>query len=292
MIILVNNELITEKTSEEKGRFRTQFQSANKLIAGKNPKPVNQTIISALHPNEERNNEDLIVVRYTEQKNGKMKASLTTVTPKDKKGDTRYSPVIIAAVPFNGILAPIQEVDGIRIHRAFIGKMPNKTTITIDGKKYRKIAFLVMTPNMMMFDPKSKHHVDKLTLNVVSYNYESSKGERKTVKQTFTIDYSHSQDAPDYVHFTTVWEDSEPISSEDLGDKFLFPLYRPKKLFKKGSTQTSKISNNRMRQSKQSGKPDEPLTQKLNLDQMLGNFDNQSKERQSALNKRSKSRQK
>lgn len=302
MIILVNDELIAVKTTGEKSRFQTQFQSANKLIVGKNKNPRNQTIITARHPQEELDTNIPVAVRWTELKNGKgkMKASLFTAT--DRKGDM-HSPVIIAAVPFNGILAPVEAVEGIRIHRAFIGKMPDKTSITVNDKKYRKVAFLVITPNITLFDPKNKNHVDNLTLNVVSYNYESSEGERKTIKQTFTIKYTLEQGDLSWacgkehvthnVGFNITWEDSEPVTNEDFGDKFLFPLYRPKKLFKKGPTQTNKTTNNCVQESKRgSRKPDEHLTQKLNLDQMLGNFDTQSKERQNALSKRSKSRQK
>lgn len=287
MIILANDALITAATAQEKNGFRTTFSSSHNLLVGKGEEAKPCQIISMRHATEDY--DDLpALVRWTDSKNpgGKMRASI--VSNKRPKGNAIDIPIAILAIPFNGILAPVEKVEGLRIHRAFIAKAPEKTPfIEYDGKKYRKVVYMVVTPNTRLFDLENENVKDHISMKVETYSLQSSSsGVRDTIKQTFTITFIPTL-AGVHCTWTTNWEKSDPVSINDFGDGFLFPLYKPSPRHRGTNTNGSEKSRGN---TKRSEKPKRNGTSghKTSLDAMLDSFDSQSKERQQSIRDRSK----
>lgn len=100
------------------------------------------------------------------------------------------SSLYVIAFPFNGMLLPIPEDPKYRIYKGMIS--PSVRPFYYNGRRYRKILYLVIEPHSALFNPTHKYHVDDIPIKLESYAIYKDRetGEEKTNHETlnFVID--------------------------------------------------------------------------------------------------------
>lgn len=279
MIHIINPELFQITTNErenEKGSyFQTVVASAMKVKRGKNDKYASNQILTTINCPVEDYNSTKTVVQMVE-KNGKCR---TTVRANDKnKYDTE---VYLIAIPFNGFIGKITDSKFYRIYRGLIVKSFKKD-IEWNGELYTKCAYMVVTPNHLVFNEDHKHHTDCINLSIETYCLNTNKNDPtdvKTVKTTVTTSFYK-----DNSEVRVVNEEVDPVNPEDFKGKEIFPLYQLK--------QTSDVRKSKKTKEHMAGTGNNPHPQsegKQNLDQMI---DKANKDFASRYGNRSKDRKK
>ena len=222
MIKLINKSLFTQKTETREKRdggeyFLTAFKSAVKTP---NPKLKGESsarsIISVIHSEQGNFNQQNTKVDAFLGKNSNTVVRLS-------QGDYKYdNDVYLIAIPYSGIMVPIHGSKDYRIYRGVTVRAA-KRTIEFEGKKYNKIAFLVLTVNPKVFDESNKFFKDHIDFSIETYNLENGDGdEKKTVKTTVTITLYPDKD-PEY---TSESQEAEAIDPDAYKGQKVFPFYR------------------------------------------------------------------
>lgn len=82
----------------------------------------------------------------------------------------RDANIFLIAVPFNGIIKPIEYSKQYRIYKGLIASSDSRN-IQFKNKKYQKILYLVVEPNMNLFDPTHKYYTDKINITIEAYSH-------------------------------------------------------------------------------------------------------------------------
>ena len=109
--------------------------------------------------------------------------------------------IYMIAVPFNGIMKSIPESPDYRIYKGCLVYSP--LPIYFKKKSYKKVLYLVLEPNMKIFEPDHKYHKNSIDLDFTSfYSYTDPKSkENKTDKQVYHINITK-------FGYTESWENS------------------------------------------------------------------------------------
>lgn len=148
--------------------------------------------------------------------------------------------VYMVAIPFNGIIKPIEKSFDFRIFRAFIAQS-DRRDIEFDGKFYKSIAYMVIVPNIQLLNEDHKYSKEYLVFNFSFVTRASHDGktesEETTVSLTFTreglVSVKQVNDVPD-----------------DYADDFtkrgrIFPIYKPVEKSEKAKTKKATASENK-----------------------------------------------
>ena len=127
--------------------------------------------------------------------------------------------VYMMAIPFNGIIQPIPESFDYRIYRAFIAQSERRD-IEFEGKLYKKIAYMVISPNTQLLKEDHAHH--KLTLEF-DFSFINREGyESETVCKKTTVSIRFTKEG---LISTTSEENVSDEYTDGFREKKTFPLY-------------------------------------------------------------------
>ena len=222
MITLINKELFSTETSpatSDKGDyFKTVISSAVE-VKNQKTKESQKRIVTIVNSEFENYNDANTSVKTKTNAVGKLNVSISS-----SQKNITDNHIFLIAIPFNGIIYPIENSFDFRMYKAFILKS-EKRTIEFNGETYKKIAYMVVLPNESLFNEENKHHKDVLSIKMESVNIESNGDSKKTLKTTTTI--SISKDREPIVE--TVSEEIDPVDPATFRNKNIFPIYKAKK---------------------------------------------------------------
>lgn len=136
--------------------------------------------------------------------------------------------VYMVAIPFNGIIKPIERSYDYRIFRAVIVKS-DKRDIEFEGAFYKNIAYMILVPNMQLL-LKEDHKYRK---DALSFEFSYVTREKEPVFDMYT--FFNSKETTVTLTFTKeglVSSVKETGVKDDYADDFtkkgqLFPIYKP-----------------------------------------------------------------
>lgn len=129
-------------------------------------------------------------------------------------------PVVIMAIPYNGIIEPIGKSYEYRIHRAYIAQAERGSN--------SKVAYFVLSFNSTLFKPDNKNHKDVLTFTFVNYfrryNVDEN-GEKKSVsiKRSVTITMNAANE-----HTFNETEEEVVVDVSEFKGRKPFYIFMPK----------------------------------------------------------------
>lgn len=237
MIKFVNKELFQLNTERERGEhgdyYKTTVSSSIEVTNQKTGKKMHRIITTILSDMEDYNDSSINVgIRSTTTKNGSARVSLNV------SGNNKYdTDVYLVAIPFNGFIDEIEKSFQYRIYRGVMVKS-EKRDIVFNGEKYKKIAYMIVVPNLSMLKEEHKYHVDTLSLTVSSYNLETVDDNQETVKYTTTVEFKDRYT----VDVTSTTENVDPVSPDDFKGKTIFPIYIKEHNAKNDSNRSKKFN--------------------------------------------------
>lgn len=236
MIKFINPELFQLSTVLEHGKsgdfYKTTVSSSVQTTNQKTGEKMNRIITTILSATEDfDDSETNVAIKTTATKNGTTRVSLNVFD--NIKYDTD---VYLAAIPFNGFIEEIEQSFDYRIYRGLMVKS-DKRNIEFQGETFKKVAYMIIVPNLGLLKEDHKYHQDVLTLKVSSYNLETrDDNTQDTVKYTTTLTF----DNDGYnVDFAT--ESVDPVNKEDFNGKVIFPIYVKNTAKQKNETHKKKF---------------------------------------------------
>ena len=139
--------------------------------------------------------------------------------------------VYMIAIPFNGIIKPIEKSFDFRIFRAFIANS-DRRNIEFDGEFYKSIAYMIVVPNIQLLNEDHKYSKESLVFNF-SFVTRSSDRDGETRSEETTVSLTFTKEG-----LVSVKEVNDVPN--DYADDFtkrgpLFPIYKPEEKSKKES---------------------------------------------------------
>lgn len=156
-----------------------------------NPKiePINRELVSINYINDKiAENPTLLQDQATSIKVVDNVKGIPTVSVRCLRPESQNkSNLFVIAFPFNGMLLPIPEDPCYRIYKGMI--IPSVRPFYFNGRRYRKILYLVVEPHMALFNPEHKHHKDVISVKLDSYAIYKDRetGDEKTNHETLTV---------------------------------------------------------------------------------------------------------
>lgn len=148
--------------------------------------------------------------------------------------------VYMVAIPFNGIIKPVERSYDYRIFRAVIVKS-DKRDIEFEGAFYKNIMYMIVVPNMqLLLKEDHKYRKDALTFKFSSVTRESVKGVYESKETEVTLTFTKEG---------LVSSVKETGVEDDYADDFtkkgqLFPIYKPSEKGADEREQSKKVNMN------------------------------------------------
>lgn len=103
-----------------------------------------------------------------------------------ESGEDRAN-IFVVAFPFNGMIKPIPENPQYRIYKGLIAT--SAKSFFYNGRKYRKVLYLIIEVNKNLFNESHKYHTDKIDISLESYALFNDRetGEQKTNIEKYTL---------------------------------------------------------------------------------------------------------
>jgi hypothetical protein len=225
MIKLINESLF-KKTTDARQNDRGEYFLTSFASAVKTPDPKKKdvefarTIATIIHSEADNFNQENTRISI-----GQSKSGFPTMHIGQGANNKYDTDVYLIAVPYSGVMAPIEKSYEYRIYKGLTVRA-EKRTIEFEGQKYNKIAFLAVVLNESMFNEDNEHHKDQLVLTINSYNLENSGDDKETIKTTTSITFERGKEPV----VNTSSEKVEPIDMNEFKGKRVFPIYQgPKK---------------------------------------------------------------
>ena len=166
--------------------------------------PVNREILTVNYVSDAQTNEpSLLMQQPTSLKVTENSRNIPQVTVRClKENSENKSDIYVIAFPFNGMITPIPEDPKYRIYKGMI--MSSVRPFYFNGRRYRKILYLVIEPHCALFDKNHKHHTDVINITLESYAIYKDKetGEEKTNHETFHLNMMESSFSSDWTYET------------------------------------------------------------------------------------------
>lgn len=102
-----------------------------------------------------------------------------------KNADRDYTKTYLLCIPFNGILKPIEIDPKYRIYKGLM--VTSRSGFNCNFSKYYKCLYLLVEPNLNLFNPEHKYHTDEIRIDIDAFDYRSRNG-YSHVTTTITFD--------------------------------------------------------------------------------------------------------
>ncbi|MCM1214041.1 MAG: hypothetical protein NC548_05925 [Lachnospiraceae bacterium] len=180
LVVSTSNKLVRysrEKTKNDKG---VDMSSTPQLVS------TSREILSITTPIDKENDWNKLPISVSVMDNERRipQINIRCLGEDEKR---RNANIYVLAIPFNGMIVPIPEDPTYRIYKGMIGS--SQRPIYVHGRRYRKVLYLVIEPNMALLDPEHKHHVREISVKVESFAVykDNELGEDRTNHETYTF---------------------------------------------------------------------------------------------------------
>lgn len=170
------------------------------------------------------------------------------------KESTYNANAFVVAFPFNGIIKPIPFDKRYRIHKGMIS-MSDEYSIQFNNKNYRKILYLIIEPNMKIFDGDENHDpIEALNIPIESYSLikdrKNPDAEVKTNFESMTLQITKTG-------YTVDWENKviDFVDMQQYKNTPLYNLYTWKPKNRINNSDSSESSNAAQSQNTYTRKP-------------------------------------
>ena len=268
MIKFINKSLFnitTEEKTSEKGSYFETTVSSSVEVKNRKTNEMNRRVITKIISDTEDFNAENTSIQVKTTKLGSSKVGLRS-SNQNQNNTTIY----LVAIPFNGIIKPIEKLFDYRIYKGII-LTAEKRTIEFNNELYKKIAYMVLIPNETLFEEDHKYHKDWLELSVESYNLESNPDtdEKKCIKSISTVTFL--KDGND--GYDIISEECEPVDPKLYKGSNIFPIYTPQK---KVPMNNKKTYNKNYRDNREGRNYKEDHSEKSrNLEDMISDYNKQ-----------------
>ena len=255
MITFINEELFKLDTQEVSGDngiyYKTNVLTSCNVKRGKKDEAKKVLITKISSPTEDINSANVAVVIPKESTGNNV---VIRVSERNKYD----SNLMMIAIPFNGIAQPIPESKQFRIHKGVVVRS-DKRNIRCNDNLYKKVLYLIVEPNVSLFDDAHKYHTDEIVLPFISYNLENKEegSDAVTMKCTVTVKFT-----ADNIYYDETFEECEPIEHDKFRGEMLFHVTKP--ATKNNSDKPHSTTNERHVKSNN------------NLDHMIDKFNKQT----------------
>lgn len=284
MLNIINQELFNFKSSEKEAANQEKLYQLDIFTTPQASRQIKdelrgRQVLRLLSASKEYTSfKQSISVRDNE--NGK-RSVLIRANSFSKRDDN----VFLIAFPFNGIIKPIEYSKQYRIYKGLIASSDSRN-IQFSNNKYQKILYLVIEPNMNLFDQDHKYHTDNINIEIEAYSRcddNDPDKDRCSVQNKLTLNITKDQ-----FSCNTTSDKVEAIDTSKFRDTQLYKQFRINKDNKFGEakdneqpkyveTQKPKYQNkpNTQQQKQNFSKPNKPQTPKVNdpkndrLDEMI-----------------------
>jgi len=213
MLKFLNKDLI-HTTVESKYNSNQTITHFNSIGVGQNQKQIRLASVISDTQNYSDNN-----LRIWMSNNSEGKSVFKMNSSAKNRFDTD---VYIVAIPFNGILKPIESSFEYRIFRGSIIQSERRD-IEYDDALFKKIAYMVIVPNVSLFNKTHKYHKDVLTLKIESYNIEGYNEDKHTVCTEHTIEFTEEG-----IVYLKKRSDCSDVDVAEFKGAQTFPIYTVK----------------------------------------------------------------
>lgn len=86
-----------------------------------------------------------------------------------KNSDRDYTNTYLLAIPFNGIIKPIELDPKYRIYKGLM--ITSRSGFNCNFSKYFKCLYLIVEPNLKLFNPEHKYHCDEIKIDIDTYDH-------------------------------------------------------------------------------------------------------------------------
>lgn len=225
MVKLVNEELFSLKTEKKSGTYG-EFYSTTFATKVKAPDKKNEgekkarILVGVNHSKEDSLNKENTRIRVEQQRPG-----LNSIRIRQADNYQYDTNVYLIAIPFCGIVNPMEKSYDYRVYKAFVMKS-DKYDIEVGGQKYNKVAYMIVTLNNNLFKEDNEHHKDHLELKFETFNLATVEGqeEKETVKTIYSITFD--KDGEYSIDITT--EKTDAVDSKDFKGQLMFQIFEPK----------------------------------------------------------------
>jgi len=180
LVVSTSNKLVRYSREKGKSKAGVDMSSTPQLVS------TSREILSITTPIDKENewNKLPISVSVTDNERRVPQINIRCLGDDEKR---RNANIFVLAVPFNGMIVPIPEDPTYRIYKGMIGS--SQRPIYVHGRRYRKVLYLVIEPNMALLDPEHKHHVREISVKVESFAVykDSESGEDRTNHETYVF---------------------------------------------------------------------------------------------------------
>jgi len=219
MLHVVNNNLFDFQTEAGTSKYGDYFKTKVFPNVPQKETEVNPRLLTIVSASKNYNDYPMLLLSSGTKESG------INVLLKSFENNKYDMQLYLVAFPFNGLADAIPKSNMYRIHRGYLYTSKTRT-VKFGDSTYKKVLYLLVEPNVKMFDPNNAHHTDSIELEFVSYNIENveNSDSKRTVKTTVTLTmYPKTATKPYDIDWIT--EEVDPIDKESLKDIDIFPLY-------------------------------------------------------------------
>lgn len=205
MIKLLNENLLSFRTSKdsETNRETLSVVTSNKIVKNTNTSegeinrkksydiknknvqsytPINREILKINAPDIDNWNEKPMMIKVYDNEKGIPQVEVNVLQDTYQNRANLY----VLAFPFNGLLKKIPEDPKYRIYKGVLAS--SSKPFFYNGKRYRKVLYLVIEPNLNLFDKDHKYHTDSIDITLESFAiFNDSQNKKKTNHDTYTL---------------------------------------------------------------------------------------------------------
>lgn len=98
----------------------------------------------------------------------------------------RDANVFVVAFPFNGLIKPIPYSKEYRIYKGIIASS-DSFNIVFNNKKYKNVLYLVIEPNMNLFNEDHKYHTDAIKIEIESVVLDKGGEKIQSVRDVLSL---------------------------------------------------------------------------------------------------------
>lgn len=186
LVVSTSNKLVRYSRRNENYNNRNTPKPKNGIdISTPGVEVLSREIISILTPSDDPMQfcNLPISLKVSENMKGIPMVSVRCLGEDDKNNSNLF----LLAFPFNGMIQPIAEDPKYHIYKGLIGT--SVRPFFFNGRRYRKILYLVIEPHMALFNPEHTYHTKKIEIKLESFAIyrDRETQEEKTNHETYTF---------------------------------------------------------------------------------------------------------
>lgn len=161
---IITASCITKAYDPERMKNLPKDIEITTLANGKSTIPLNKELMKINAPEIRAVMDNPMRIKVYDNERSQPQVELNTLMD----NYTNKANIYIVGVPFNGTIKPIPEDPKYRIYKGAL--VVSATPFMFHKRSYSKILYLIIEPNLNLFNPDHKYHTDTIELKIESYD--------------------------------------------------------------------------------------------------------------------------